>query len=925
MEAENNKNLNIDETGCLIQDGSIFIGLSSLSLAKQDIVSNTVEKILKEYKGSLKRKTKDYTTCSKSNKFLKEQNEYFYNPNKYYLFGEFDFAVITLIDGFTFPVREYSQKGFHLNTNDSILEFSRNNILGPTPKFNEENITKLYSGVFSQKSKQPLISISRLKLNDFFLLEKGTDFIRACIKLLNSKIKKEIESNLNFFIIENYSWSEITIVFLMNSYQMVSNLMLRIRSLVWDNLIASMEQMDIPLMKILLEKNPILIRENKDFHLFIDSHSIYGFDYELFNEINNGKLSLYEKILDSDLVKHNVKLSIKPGFVKRTLKSIHKIDKAIAETSKNESEVNESCQDKIFKNVVVKSDLFHQVNGQESISTKDLISWIVNLRLRKEEFHFIINTNTEVIIEHPKNPELIEIEEKLESQLLDSELNKLIFNSDTLNCLNDYMGSINVPHVIKEAVLNLFSIFNNKISDRLSFAGFIELRPFLRYLLRIIRYSKIQLDKENLYEIDVLLKSLDPGIHAFHHAYYNRVLGQYKNGNQYDQPMFFNLGSQSLISAFDILYKNITTVIGNKTSFVYVESDQNFTISDFALRLNYFHIFNPELLCAVLFQESMNQCSSRFKHEYPSLFQYNRKYDHDLSSERIYGELQYNGLRFSEYLNQYEEVLNAFTPEYFEHIFSDIVGYKLFYHNNPEMYVYWSWGYFCTDSKHFINKDGCLEVQDKYLIPFLLRQLMVLKCFDSDFYHSNDFNFDPKIDNRISENLELVRGFVENFFYKKNLMNWINEIRKFASEKYEEVFSNLIPFDQNDMMRRLIEGRVITYETNNNRNEIFQFTRNLLFSYLKAVRKITGETSLINIVDRNIESGNNSKNAIKYSNMLFDPHGGVYITNPEIRRKIYRLRSTFHMSIIDMSLKIKGKLLAEMINEKKDQIMDIAI
>lgn len=923
MNNEFNKKDNSAETNCLIQDGTIFIGLSSLPLGREIEVNKTIEKLLKNFKKRLNRKIKDYTVCDLSNEFLKDLNEYFYIPKKYYLLGEFDLALITLIDGFSFPVREFSHKSFYLNAENPTLEISRHNILGPTPKFNDRTITDVFKNIFSERSKYPLISISRLKLNDIFLLEKGTDFIRGSIKLINKKLKdKKKENNaheFNFLIIENYSWSEVTIVFFVNNYKIVSDLMLLLRNLVHTDLIEALDNEDSGLSSILSEKKHIVLREDKYFHLFIDSHSIFGFDHDLFSEFNTNSRTLYNKILKTDSVKHNIKISVKPGFIKKAMEKIKKIEELFLFENSISSQKNSN-----FNIIAGKSDIIYYINNNTNISTKTLIDWIINLRLNIKKIHYINNISTEIIVEHSFH-DLKEKDENPESYLVEKELEKLVFKPNTLKLLNDYMSSIYVPHVIKESILNLFSIFNNKISDRLAFSPFIELRPFLIYILRIIRHSKLGLETGKSYDMEILLKSLDPAIHAFHHAYYNRVLGQYKNGNQYDQPMFFNLGSQLLISAFDILYKNITNVIGNKASFVYVESDQNFTISDFALRLNYFHVFNPELLCAVLFQESMNQCSSRFRHKYPQLFKYNRESDSDQSIDKIYSELKNNNLTSKEVEANYQDILNALTPEFFEHIFSDLVGYRLFYQNNPEMYTYWSWGYFSTDSKHFIKKKGQLYIKYEYFIPFLVRQLIVLKCFNIDFYNDYNVKFNPNIDKAILKKLNQTKRFLDLYLFQGNLLGWINSIKDFSEEKFKEINKNQNSFDENEIINKFMNGQVISYNVRENHNETFQYTRLLLFAYLKAFTKLTGKTKSINIVDREIKSGENDKNKINYSNILFDTHGGIYIIHPEMRRKIYKLRSTFHMSIIDMSLKTKGQLLKEMINSEKDQISDISI
>lgn len=893
-----------ENTRCLVQDGNIFLGLTSLSLGEDRKIISAIDSLFQNVKRKLNERFEKFLTkelsSHSSGREKKMQghsdlNEFFYNYKVFYLFGKFDLGIISFTDGFDFPAREFSLKGFHKNGHASeALEISRHNIIGPTPKFANDDITSLHARLFAKSNRFPLVSISRLKINDLFLFEDGTSFIRGVIKLLNLELKNKRNGDFDFLILENYGWSEICVLLLVDSYCKAADLMFEIRSLKREDLNVALEQVD-PILKNIIsdEHKRINFEPGLNSYLFIDSHSILGFDYDLFFSENKGN---FRPIDIDEIIKHQIEISAKPGSVKSVIKDLN------GENVDNELSVG-------FNTLPGKSDIVHFISGDSIIKTRTLIDWVIDFRQRKSHSAEYINKLSTSIITRLK----LELNPGHSHYLNPKEIQELIFNSDKIKKLEEQLDQLFVPHVIKDTVLDLFSIFNNNICNQLSFANFLELWPFLDYLDEIINNALITSKKSQKNDFNELLKRLDTGIHAFHYAYYNRILGNYNTGDQYDHPMFFNLGAQSLISAFDVVYKNIALVLGNRDSFVYVESDQDFTTSDFALRLNYSHLFNPELLCAVLFQEATNQCESRYCHLFPSLFIYHRKFENDQSTELIDWNLRINGVNIKK-AKLYKQFINWLNPEFFEHIFSDLVGYKMFYQEHPDMYLYWSWAFFSTDSKHYFGEGESINIKEDFFMPYLLRQLIVLKCLESEKYENYQLDFDPKLSCFGPKAVESAKKFIDNYLFKGNFLIWFNDVKKFTLKLSNDVKKHNAESNGKSIMDKLITGEVINYSATSKSESIFCYTRDLLFYYLKAVMTVTEGPKEINIYDKDpikdkIES---------YAELMFDPQGGTIIPNPEIRRKIFKLRSAFHMSLVDMSLKRKGELLKEILNKSSN-------
>ena len=389
--------------------------------------------------------------------------------------------------------------------------------------------------------------------------------------------------------------------------------------------------------------------------------------------------------------------------------------------------------------------------------------------------------------------------------------------------------------------------------------------------------------------------------------------------------MYFNIRSQSLISAFDILYKNISCVLGNHQSFVFVESDKDFTISEFALRLNYFHLFNPELLCAVLFQETANQIDlvNRVSPDCEILFLFNRKTDNDQNKTRIKYYFKLNGVT----PHSDQELLELFDPEYFEHLLSDLIGYKLFYwsfgasRRYTQNYIFWSWGFFATDIKHFEKRNNSKDysVLEIAVLDRLIRHLTVLWIYSKDDYINYKPSFDSRINDIITRRIKSVKRFLEKYFFKGAFLTWLERVRQLGNNLAFLVYEDRnFDSDIRQIKSRLLNGAVITYNSGSYSNDpnidLFIQSRNLLLAYLLAFEHQFENEKEVNIL---LDDSSRSNTKGIFSDLLFDPRGGTYIVKPDQRRSVFRLRSAFHMSLIELSYGRKNLLLAPFLKNKK--------
>ena len=156
-----------------------------------------------------------------------------------------------------------------------------------------------------------------------FLLEDGVEFIRACIKAIRFKFKSHggYKSEFNFLILESYAWPEISVIILANSYNLIRNLTMLIRSLTKFSLKSLLEKSKVneeELLNTLFEKHRLIAKENFDHDpIFLDSNTTLGFDYNLYRD--TGESKLWNKIDEKDLISPFIEWSIKPGYIDKLL------------------------------------------------------------------------------------------------------------------------------------------------------------------------------------------------------------------------------------------------------------------------------------------------------------------------------------------------------------------------------------------------------------------------------------------------------------------------------------------------------------------------------------------------------------------------------------------------------------------------------
>lgn len=917
---------------CIVDDAGIFIGFTSLPISQEtDFYKREIKGLFNVYKKGLK----ENFPKNKRTEYFHEFRKYFYKPKGYYIFGQFDLAVISLVDHF-----EFSTRTFH--PFDPLMAdiknagkrnprtFSHKILLGPSPMFERVlNIVERSKDSFLSNDPFPLIAINQLKLSNAFIITYGTDFLRCAIRSIRYVLESTIAKNkkngkkpwMKFIIIESYSWHEITLLLFMNAYEKIAQFLLEITEMTFGKMVdllrASGAEEELKLFE---EKSPLIskiiereVQEGKlnpdeknarANHVFTNSITTLGFDFEIFNEIKNRKASkpLFCSIKEKDKITPYCRWFIKSGHIKDAVKIINGKD--------NITEQIQLCMGR--------GDFIYPLDQEKN--TKEFIEFLVSTRIKDSTRRHVLSVYTTAAIEASiKN---ISEAQKEHHYYFDEVIKeKMLFEMEKTQELQKSFNIQGVPKITAARVLNMISIYNQGIDDPLLYSIFLELSPFIDNVFSTVKYA------EENYQINIH-EILDEVANSFNRAYRNRFHLSYLTSEITDFNLEFKGGIQQLVTAYDGLYKAVSSVLGNPKSIACIAGNPSISTLEWALNLNFFHIFQPEFLGATVFHEAANHFLIYKHHLDPPDFVKFTSLSHNAQNS-LDNALMENGA-FEKIRSDYESFIRFINPAFFDHVFSDIITYYFAYTADPTLFCFWYWNYFATLSYSYIEPGKLNETQ---FLDFLLRQLSVLKFCDPSYF--NKYNIDcikkiglDKLLDNAEELFEKSKGFINDLFGNGEFKWWFNEVTEFVKKEFFKVYENVLTVHYPAYSKRLdtirdniIEkaekivdhlkvGGVLKYRRFNELSA-FQYSQALLFAYLKLLKDEWGEGKTI-LQRRNSDGKPDLNSEIPYAKLLFDPRGGTFVYDPDVRREYFKYRCALTMSLWDMAMK-----------EKESQILKI--
>jgi len=902
------------------------------------------------------------------------------------------------------------------------FEFPKNtylnqNSIGATyKKSNDANLNSVGQtlGITNEDPAFVLIGVQQVKINDLALMEYGNDLIIAIVEKIKVVLKGGSESGkLDFLILQRSNWGELNVLFFANEYSIIADYTERLNNLKIGQLNNLKPNSDLQLFDLFPNTD---IGEDclNNSPVFVKSNTILGYDQaivhneHLFNKIKDDECKIYP-------VTHWMVTSSEASAVKN---EINYVLEAFASSYKNEK-LDERG---IFKYVPKHFSTYGRddlTTYYHETSTKDFIAWqrfLINQlstpakenKERYKELRGIIeNSYTVISKDRPEEQlirdyELITVKELKKYKDLSLAVKKILaFKTSDFVELKTRLKNLLIPHQFKDSILRVYTNYQNNLLDEVMFSRFIELHPILESLyneitnidnhVRGINSSKYH-EENVLLLVDKLYSELNNLVDGFHYSLHNKQSSAYTTRELYDTNVFHSHAVQDKVSALDFLYKSACFVLGNEKSFIYVESAEKFEIGSSYLLINKSQLYMPELLACMYIQEINNQLVDKFlvRNENKNLFVFHEKYSlfaddgllknahQNIASALLEVELRKgnipkfysrnvkvhaikkrrqgsNVFQNLKNLNNYKQKI---TPIFLEHVFNDIVNYKVMYSNlSHEEYRYWYWMALFTVSSNFeYDQDPVSDVDEnrsEYVFKkselerSLLRYFITLKALDvSEEQKIKDKNFILKSIKFSVKNFHIFENtfeFIDYYFDQQSTFSrWLQSVNDFiendwgVDEKEPGIFSILKEIGKdklNQFSKDFSHNDSISCElpTEISKKKAFfikalvlsqAFLKSMYQASLKNVEDIDDVNIMVSVQPRKVATKYDPLNyAYKLganTNILADPAGGVSILDGDIRREAFMYRNLYYRYLFDLTCKFKGDYVKDLGVEKDE-------
>lgn len=796
-------------------DCSLFVGLTTMPFSKESNFIEEVQALIDGYKKKQEEFSQIHSSAlSHGDSSFEEFKNMLYVPRVYMLFGNYDLAVLSLIDDYTltnrnfhpysyfvsekFPEREHSEKfNYQIITGPTPLleNVSENNyrhkLLEKASKtFLKKQIWDVQNKSVPSKSLLPLIGICRLKLNNGLLIGAGAGIVSLVEHTICQIVEESNVNNLEFIISESFGWHELTIVFFSDCYIKIKDLIFSIRKLKLEDVNFFRGQASV--YYDLAKENSLLARfldkeksgkggahfSADKSHLFVKTLTTFGYDYELIGEsYKKGSSPIFpSEFLSPNIIDESlelvVKWDVKPGHLQNLIREIN------GKESQDYSISNISGQeDVIFPEKTKLSDYFNIVHESIFVPQDGL--------KRKAEYHFRkINTYLK-FKNHPSNGfQKSDYVDESNHYYFSKNLKSFSFSLDDLKKIRKKLYKCNVSKILREKVLNMYVNYNDGIQDSQLYIYFIELRNFLEKVQMHI--YDIADDKNDEYRGLVIHEELSKHIESFDHAFKNRFHQSYRMDGVTDFNMEYNGGCQQIISAFDGAYKVISSTFGegkNPNSFVIVTGHSGVDTSISNMRINYFHIFQPSIFIAPIIKESMNKFFDKLEYQLSDNKVVNKVFENSAyipDYKDFWGDEDFiinaHDHKYCKVLKEKNRVGESKIIKYFR---SDLITFLYGFNLDEELFKFWFWNYFMQMSNAY-NKHG--EIEEIYFIRHLLRYFMLFEFINPGMLEKggefSEFNSSPNIQlsSLWSSHYVSAKRYVNSLLNDSIFKKWLSNI-----------------------------------------------------------------------------------------------------------------------------------------------------
>ena len=694
---------------------SLHIVLSTMSFRQDD---KYLEKIEQTYYNEYKR----YNT-----KYYREDHEldqYLYKPVKYYLFGNYDIAFVSLIDSFKFTQNLFIPESFTNEEDDMLIQSNTfQSITGICLEHSGNSINEDLRNYFGNKficnkcSGKTFISIINLKLNNGLVIGNGYDLLNGATQLIKKildKHNKPQELNVDYFIIQSFSWFELSLIFFLDDVEILKAIICEIRSQTLANLGEDQAKtiLDNSIYQI---KTTDPTQNINSLHLFIDTQTYTGIQYNYLETYQNSDI---KDKLQKIQFKTEIEWQLMPGYLGNLTSTLQGLF----------AESNGHGPSKVFNTkethlLMGKSDYFF---GATEHTLFDKVAFYSQLIKRKPEMSdYVKKVKSRILLKEVSEKSVCCPEHDFQYTTI---ARNLMVSSNDINDVTKVLKALKISRQLNNKIKKILFSYNNGIQDPVLFPYFLDFSIFItRFLSEIRSYHKSSEkhsdDKDNKkessyknYPVQNIEIKLIEYIDAFEKAYRIRALNSYQFEDINDLDLDFNSSLQQLLS----IYNTIIIELSNLFYRPYkcgpiVQLNLNNTLAN-AITVNYniYHLVSPEFIFSTILDEVLNPYRL-FTADNPAI---NDKIN---KSERELISLLIKEPYFLDYKNKGLIEFNNFLLDAIRFVFIFNLNFKLF--------DFWFWTYALQNSSLF-NNDGMLN--EEHFKKELLRFIFLAKLFGFD-------------------------------------------------------------------------------------------------------------------------------------------------------------------------------------------------